>query len=763
MRRIFEYCVGRPKPVLLGAAVVTALSLPGLTRLRLQTDGHALVPVGDARVVEDAEVRKSFGVKDLIAVTITTNRESIFNPATMRLVRDLSRAFANIEGVEPADVMSLATEKRDRVRPGSLTFRTFLEPFPSTTGEFELLRADLRAIGLLHGTLVSYDEKTAAVLVGVSAGQNRVRIYDDILALIDDHDLGGHTLRTVGAPVAESQLGLHILEDLTLLVPIVIAVMSVLIFWLTRTVWAVAVGMCEVGTTLMVTFGLMGYVGVPVYLTTAILPVTLTSMAIADDIHIFGHYLLALTRKSDPRPHGELIVATMTDIYRPIVMTSLTTGVAFLSFTASPIWPVQTFGMFQCFGVMVAMVWSLSVTPAALALMDTHRLRAITTPRDLAPRLARLGQSIVHSKRTWLAMTVMCVILAPFGVAQIFVQDSWIDGFSESSTFFKDTAFVDTNFHGTHVLMVTVAADSDGGLLTKERLERVGALEQHIAGLVGVGGVLGPYSQLTTMFYLFKGRNEVARQIPNSSEAIRELIRYMERVRGQRRTHEIITRAGDRGLVTVFLKRANFIDTERIMAAIDEFEERELPGSGIKLGFAGDVSVSQATIPAIVSSQLNSLLLTLAGIWLVATTMTRSPSQGLCCMLPAAIASLLVLAFMGAVGMPLGVATSMFCAITLGVGVDYSIHFTSRCQRLVAAGHQIEQAIAATMASSGLTISIDALAVGAGFALLAASSVPANRHLGCLIALSVGLCYVITMLGLPALLAVWRTPLVGRN
>jgi uncharacterized membrane protein YdfJ with MMPL/SSD domain len=211
---------------------------------------------------------------------------------------------------------------------------------------------------------------------------------------------------------------------------------------------------------------------------------------------------------------------------------------------------------------------------------------------------------------------------------------------------------------------------------------------------------------------------------------------------------------------------------------------------------------------------------------------------GLLSIIPSATAVLVNFAFMGWVGMPLGVATSMFSAMTIGIGVDYAIHLQSRYRRLrgeksksqkvekskegptelaigdwrlsieepsiakspdhqittgsgdegtggrrdevrtagPAPGHQVStssdceteglssrpqltpldrrEAIAAAVAGTGPAIIVDTLAVAMGFGILTLSQVPANAHLGALVALSIVNCVVVTLLVLPAILAI---------
>jgi hypothetical protein len=103
---------------------------------------------------------------------------------------------------------------------------------------------------------------------------------------------------------------------------------------------------------------------------------------------------------------------------------------------------------------------------------------------------------------------------------------------------------------------------------------------------------------------------------------------------------------------------------------------------------------------------------------------------------------------MGVFDVPLGVSTSMFAAMTLGVGVDYAIHFVDALRT-----RDFEQACA----DVGPPIVLDLAAVGCAFGLFVASDVPTNARLGALVI--AGLCgsFAATLLVVPAC-ARWIRP-----
>lgn len=758
------YCTARSHPLwtLALALAVTLTAAAGLPRLELRMDGRALVPADDPTLLFDRQIRRLFGVRDpLVVVVETSHPDGIYNLATLQTIQRISEIAAEIPEIGPQHVTSLATERRDRVYPGTLKFRPFLDPLPDTELLMTHLKNDIEAAGILEGTLVSTDGRAAAVLIGVpdlaaDGGFDRRELYRRVVTAVEALGSGTDRVSVVGAPAAEALLGTHVLADLMALLPASILVMSIMLGWRLRRLWGVLLGLTEIGACLVFTLGLMGWLGVPVYLTTAVLPVVLTTLGLADEIHVFSHYQLLLTRGGGTK--AELVDRTLHDMVRPVTFTSVTTSIGFLSFAAAEIDPIRLFGIFAAVGILFCLLWTLTVVPAALVLLPADRLRR---PRSSGPSgTVRWVRPFLRRRRWTLAALALVTLPLGLGVRYLYVQDSWIEGFAPRSSFRLQTEAVNRRFHGTHLLQIHLQiAEGEaeppqgdgrsGPLLDPELLHEIGELEEFLSGLPGVGGVLGPHSHLSTISFLWLGRKPEAFGIPEDPVRVSRLLRFFEVVRGKHRRREVITDDLDQALVTVFLKNANYREVQTLIQALSRYRASH-PGSRIGLRLAGDVAVSQAMIPAIVRSQVLSLLIALLGAALTLTVLFRSLATALLSLVPVSVAVLWTFGAMGWLGVPLGVATSMFCAITLGVGVDYAIHFLEARRRAQAAGSS--STLLHALEESGPAIVTDMLAIAGSFGLLMISNVPANARLGLLAAVALVAGCVLTLVGLGALL-----------
>jgi hypothetical protein len=864
--------------LLVALAAVAALG-PGLLRLELRADGHALVPAHDPAVRADRAVRERFDARDLIVVVVrSAHGGSVYGAAVLRALDELTREIVAIPGLGPGHVTSLATEPSDRFRPGSLEFRRFLEPPPESPEDLARLRDDLAALSIHLGTLVARDGRSAAIHVGVPPGADRTALQAEIRRRASAAAGGAIEVDVIGAPVAEALLGAHLLQDLGIpramldlpaagasgrrigLVPIALVLMSAIFLAVFGRTAAVLIPLLEVAACLTATFGLMGWTGTPVSLTTAILPVILTMIGVSDEIHVLGDFA---RRARDMRgaSAAALAAATMRRMWRPVTTTSLTTAAGFLTFAASPIAPVRAFGIFAAVGVAFAMAWTLIVTPALLVLLGPRRFASRGSRSPWPDRVAiALVATAVRRPRLVVAAAGLLALAAPLGIARLRVQDSWTGGFARHSEFRRATERFDAEFLGVHVLLLEIAGDclawnalvppedvghhtvvlpagaiddpgrlvggwvrlsaanatlpaavdraapgawtswiesverrSDGRIavtmpltagspvvalrqaapeaggaapvrveisvepfVIPSALARVRDFGAAIGACAGVGGTLGPVEYLETAHFIVGKRDPAARSIPATPDEVRNLWSNYARIRGPARLAQVLDETRSRGLVSVFVKDASYRDVAALMAAVRAHERAHLAPAGLRVTFAGDLAVSQALIDAVVSTQVRSLLLSLAQIVALAAILSRSLRHGLLCVVPCALAVLLDFAGMGWSGMPLGVATSMFASMVLGIGVDYAIHLLGGYRAARAAGAGAAAAIRASAEVCGGAIVADAGSVALGFGVLTISAVPANARLGLIALLSVLACLAATLLVLPALLALPR-------
>lgn len=742
-RAASHFAVRQARRVLIVAAIFTLLPLGGLTRLRRDTDANTLVPSKDPAVRIDRTLRARFDLRDQIIIYIDTHRHNgIFDASVLGAVRAISDEIAAIPEIGHEHVMSLATEARDRLVPGSgETFGSFVSTIPSTRREMEELRADLAlpSARLAEGTIVTRDRSGTAIHTGVPDDADRAAIVREVEAAVEPYRRAGLSIDVVGAPVAEVLLAGSIARDLMLLVPLSMLVICTVIAAGTRRAAPAVMALVKVGLCIGFTFGMLGWLGIPLYLTATIVPVILAAACIADEIHLVLRFQRALHEHGDA---DRAAAATIDDLALPVVAATLTTCIGFLSCTASSIEPVRALGIASALGIGWSLLFSLFVTPALFVTLPARwfALREQASAPGLLP--VRTGGE-VRAPRLTLAVLVAITVIALAGATRVEIQDSWIECFAPRSELRRATERVNGALQGVHLLHAAVSFPDDA-MRNPENLRLLGELESLLRTHDTVGGVIGAASQVAAVAEFWRLRDALG-----SSRELERLYHRFDLSPGLARRRRAVTDARDGAVVTIFLENASFRSTAAILAAIRRFERDRLAPRGARVELAGDIAVSQAMIPAVVRSQIFSLPLALLGVFLTVMLLCGSLRLAAYAILPAALSGLWILGALGLMRVPLGVAVSMFFVISIGLGVDsHSVHLIVRFRQLGDA--------AASLRAVARSVVINTAAVASGFGLVALSNVPPNRRLGLLIAAGLVAGCAITFTGLPALLALQR-------
>jgi hypothetical protein len=320
-----------------------------------------------------------------------------------------------------------------------------------------------------------------------------------------------------------------------------------------------------------------------------------------------------------------------------------------------------------------------------------------------------------------------------------------------------DQILLETELHPPRQALLAARGDwtlraTGERLLDPRLLDRAERLAEEARTWIGDGGgVLGPTDQLAVARYMVRGQRPEERRVGDTPLENLYLLNVLRRVRGEERVEEVFEPEHRQALFTLFLETPSFVMVEELMASLRRWDESELTPLGLRLGLAGDVAVSQAMIGAIVRTQVRSLWVSLAGILLLTTLFARSLRIGLLCLVPPAFAVAFDFALMGVVGIPLGVATSMFAAMTLGLGIDFAIHLVERLDSPAVRGLPPGERVGEALAVVTPPLLTNALVLALGFGVLLVSRGPANGRLGFLIVASTLVCLTASLLLLPAL------------
>ena len=173
--------------------------------------------------------------------------------------------------------------------------------------------------------------------------------------------------------------------------------------------------------------------------------------------------------------------------------------------------------------------------------------------------------------------------------------------------------------------------------------------------------------------------------------------------------------------------------------------------SHANLHVTGDLVILQTVLDGLNASQIRSTAISLFVSMLVLLVLTRRMVPALVVLLPVALASLWVAGSMFLLGLKWNVLTVMVTALTIGIGIDYSIHMWRRIEVELARRDTHWEALRAALSTTGVALIMSALTTAFGFLVLLFSPMPVIQDFGLITAVTVFFSLVLALLLLPVL------------
>ncbi len=496
------------------------------------------------------------------------------------------------------------------------------------------------------------------------------------------------------------------------------------------------------------------------------------------------HFIVRYREMHETTPEAgqrELVSETVAKIVTPCLYTALTTIVAFGSLLFSGIKPVIDFGWTMSIGVAVAFVYSFTLFPAALMLLRPGSPRS---RNDLTKRITLFFAGLIrrHGTGTLVAFSLLAVI-GISGAMRLSVENRFIDYYRDSTEIYQGMELIDRKLGGTTPLDVIIdapaeaeeaapepaaddsgdfddflAAEGDAGAgftsrsfwYNSRKLGDVSNIHDYLDGLAESGKVV---SLATTARILANLDPGILRDNFELSVLYERLTPELK----QALFTPYISEDGDqlRFSVRVFesdpsLHRAKLLQRIRT----DLTENLSLHDDQVHL--TGMLVLYNNMLESLFQSQILTLGIVFLAIMLMFLVLFRSLRIAATAVVPNLLAACLVLGLMGWFGIPLDLMTITIAAITVGIGVDDTIHYVHRFQLEFQRDGDYWEAIARCHQSIGRAIYYTSITVMLGFSILALSQFVPTVYFGLLTSLAMLVALLANITLLPLLIATFR-------
>lgn len=745
----------------------TAFSLPTLTK---DTSADAFIDPESPALIYKERVEKVFGLTDPIVVAvINKGGNGVFDTDNLALVESLTSKIEELKQVDPDRVVSLATENNIVGTPDGLIVEGFLdkktEHFKGARGSTERaseIREAISEFPLYQGSLVGREGTATLIIAEILDEDDAQATYDAVVDIASQAVVPeGTEIHIAGEGAVAGYLSTYIDKDASRLNPLAGVIITIVLLLAFLSLRAAILPNVVVAATVLGSFGLMAASGTSFYVITNGLVVNLIGISVADSIHILSAYYSILRDDPDIDKKAAVKLA-VSKMWRPVTLTSLTTIAGFLALSASSTMPpIQAFGLFGALGVALAWMYSLTLLPALLTIWPTKRIplpfKSGLTRASFSERLmTSIGRTVLGAPKVVVGLSVVILTVAVFGAMQVVVDEDRIENFRPTEPVYMADKAINSTTDGIYNLDILVETQSAGGLYDPETLQRIEALQDYIETLPSVGGTTSIVDYVKQLHRSVNDGDAAFYTIPDNADLMAQLFFLYGASADPTDFEEEIDSDHRQALVRAQIKEGRYTNNKLLVPALEKYVKDVFNNETVKATVTGRVTVSYYWIQGIDQSTLFSILLSFVAVTLTAMLVFRSAISGLLAALPVGLAILLVYAVMGFTGIPLGVSTSMFAAIAIGLSIDFAIHALDRLREIGRTKGLDADALIDLYPETGRALFFNFVAVAGGFGVLMTSEVPPLVKFGGLVAVAVSVAFLASVTLLPALVTLFK-------
>ena len=517
---------------------------------------------------------------------------------------------------------------------------------------------------------------------------------------------------------------------------------------------------------MILVMALMGGTGGSINIITVSLPTLIMVMGTAYGVHFLSRFIEETAAGHDQRTATSHTLRHMT---LAIFMTSVTTGVGFLSLLVMRVRLVRMFGIYAAAGMVIAFGVAIVFLASAVLLQKPWRGKAIEAfGGDVFRRYLLWNWRYVRDRhRAILLFSLLLMLVSIVGITQLKVDAGLMLEIHPKSAEYKANAFFEEHLTGVLNLNLMIEGSPDAFLqpANLRKLAKVTAFarDQRFAdGHPVIDHALSFADMIALMNQAMYDGDPTRRRIPSFPEAeggddrARQAVaQYMllygdpddfeNLVTGDYRVANIAMRMKDYGAQAFRTPRSELIAFAR-----------EVFGDEFHVQVAGESVMAGHIITRLVGDMTKSLVLAALIIVVVFFVLFRSWRLGLLAMVPNILPLMVTMAAMGYAGVILRTSIVMVFSIALGIAVDDTIHFIARLRAETAAGKDLDDAVRDTFLGSGRAIVFTSLILCAGFTLLFTSDFLPTSSFGWLSAITMVTALIGDLFLLPALVYFFR-------
>jgi len=753
-RGFTEWLLAHRVLVLLASFIVLVACVSGALRLDFSADYRVLFSDKNPQLKAFEEMEAIYGKRDNLMIAVAPDDGNVFTKNTLQAIASITeKAWETPYSVR---VDSVTNFQHTAAEEDELTVAPLFENIDTlSNNEIEERRKIAIAEPLLYNRMISEKGHVAAINIMINTPENasleqQFETVNYVRDLIKEAE--ANTSNITYYLTGETLMGFTAIEaamyDGQTLFPIMYILILVITYLFLRSAWGVFSVLVVIMLSTAAAIGLTGWVGIQLSTLSAMAPIIILTLAVADSVHILVTLFQEMSHGVDKR---EAIVRSLEVNHQPIFLTSVTTAIGFISLNSSDVPPFGDMGNIVAMGVLMAWFYSVVTLPVILDYLPLKARDRSTRSEALMDRLA--DYSLKRRSELGVAFSLILVFGAYCSTLNQF-NDLFPEMYGKQITFRQHTDFVRENLTGVMQIHHAIRAKEANGVYEPEYLRQLDRLTDWYEDQPGVTHVESYSSTIKRINKSLHGDQNLHYRIPDTrEEAAQYQFLFELSLPYGLEMENILTSERDESRLTVTMGNVESRDLVILESRARAFAEKHLPDIQLMEGVGASVMMGHAARRNGESMMVGAPLAVII-ISIIVIISLRSFKLGVLSLLPNLAPGVIAFGLWGVLDGKLGIAAAPTATIAFGIVVDNTIHFFSKYLRAKrVSGYSTAEAIHYSFHRVGAALGTTTTILASGFLVLTLSAMSPNLFMGLMTALSLVISLGITYFILPTVLS----------
>jgi hydrophobe/amphiphile efflux-3 (HAE3) family protein len=693
-----------------------------IREIKVNSDIISTLPDNDPTGRLYKSIGKQYGGNDIGMIVLET--DDIYKTSVLEHVKLITDSLRIIPGI--STVTSLTDIIDIKSSEWGIEIGTLVDEYdlPDNQAELDSLKNYVNSKEMYKGAIVSEDGTATVIMFTLLPNVDRQAIASGIKSMMQELDLP-ETVYYGGLPFMLNDISELLMSDMIYLIPIVFVVIALILVFSFRSARGMLLPLLTAAITVIWTLGIMAMAGFEITIISNFIPVVLLSIGSAYTIHMLNSIELNMAGERKRALRKAISTTTV-----PIILAAVTTAIGFISFVfGAYLTMIREFGVCSAIGILIALTLSIFFVPAvisALSLNGKKRNRekekkdGILTRMILQPIVNTL---VRHPNRVIIVWAVIMAISVG-GIFLIRTSVNITEYFKKDNPTRVSENVMQKKFGGSLPVFVEFEGDMQDPEVLKMMI-RTEAFMKTDPNIHSTQSVADLVEQMNDA--MGEGK-----RIPDEKAKIEQLWFLLD---GQDIMEQLVSDDLDRGIIQSKYASIETNEIDEFTANMDQFL-KDNQSDKYQINFTGIPPLYVKLNNSLVKSQYSSLIIAIILVLLFIGIIMRSFANGVYATIPIIATIILLLGFMGFIGIALDIATVLVGSIALGIGIDYSIHVLTGVNTHLKVHGNTELAIEETLLTKGKAVIINVASVAAGFLILMFAQILPIKNFGLLIAIS---------------------------